>query len=370
MKIDIYRGPGGWDQGASMLGVTDIDGIDNDPNAHATAIAAGHGGQLADITTLDPRNYLGEPIELELASPPCPGFSIAGKGDGRKDLELLLKAVADLGRGIDPAAVLGMVRAWQRDERSALVLEPLHWALILHPRAIAFEQVPAVLPVWEVCATVLREQGYNVWSGMVYAEQHGVPQTRKRAVLLASLDRPVERPTATHSKYYINDPQKLDDDVEKWISMAEALGWGMTHRPSMTVTGGGIASGGAEPFGNAARKGIMREAEAGRFRVRTSMGTPKVDGRNGTHELDPFNRPAHTVTTKSGEWRVVPGDLRITVQEAALLQTFPADYPWSGGLGQRYQQIGNAVPPLLAAHLIASLGVGTLPAANQLTNAA
>ena len=42
------------------------------------------------------------------------------------------------------------------------------------------------------------------------------------------------------------------------------------------------------------------------WRVRTSMGTPKVDGRNGSHELDPFTRPAHTVTTKAGEWTVTP----------------------------------------------------------------
>jgi len=39
--------------------------------------------------------------------------------------------------------------------------------------------------------------------------------------------------------------------------------------------------------------------------VRTSMGEPKRDGRNGTHELNPFERPAHTVTTKVGEWLVL-----------------------------------------------------------------
>ncbi|CAO0832362.1 DNA (cytosine-5-)-methyltransferase OS=Streptomyces microflavus OX=1919 GN=Smic_08740 PE=3 SV=1 [Streptomyces microflavus] len=41
-----------------------------------------------------------------------------------------------------------------------------------------------------------------------------------------------------------------------------------------------------------------------------------------------------------------------------LLQTFPADYPWAGNKGQQFSQIGNAVPPLLAGHLLAPhLGV-------------
>jgi DNA (cytosine-5)-methyltransferase 1 len=328
MILDLFRGPGGWCTGLRMLGITDVHGIDNDEHAHATAIAAGHTGELADITTLDPRDYIGELISGQIGSAPCPGFSPAGLGEGRKDLPLLLTAVSDLGRGIDPATVLGMVRAWQHDERSALTLEPLHWALTLRPSWIALEQVRPVLPIWDAYAAVLRDQGYNVWTGIVHAEQYGVPQTRRRAVLLASLNRTVGRPAPTHSTFHQGDRDLIDPGTQPWVSMADSIGWGMTHRPAMTVTGGGIAKGGPEPFGNAARKGILRERNAGRW----------ID---------------HNKTT------------RITVEEAALLQTFPADYPWHGGLGQQFQAIGNAVPPLLAAHLIAELGVGTLPTTNN-----
>ncbi|WP_143684316.1 DNA cytosine methyltransferase, partial [Streptomyces diastatochromogenes] len=45
--------------------------------------------------------------------------------------------------------------------------------------------------------------------------------------------------------------------------------------------------------------------------------------------------------------------IRITAREAGILQSFPADYPWQGNKGQQFSQIGNAVPPLLAAHLLA-----------------
>ena len=58
----------------------------------------------------------------------------------------------------------------------------------------------------------------------------------------------------------------------------------------------------------------------------------------------------------------VPDPIRITAQEAGLLQTFPADYPWAGNKGQQFSQIGNAVPPLLAGHLLAPhLGVHLNP---------
>ncbi len=49
----------------------------------------------------------------------------------------------------------------------------------------------------------------------------------------------------------------------------------------------------------------------------------------------------------------VPDPIRITAAEAGVLQTFPADYPWQGNKGQIFSQVGNAVPPRLAAHLLA-----------------
>lgn len=203
--------------------------------------------------------HLAENLDFDTlwASPPCQTFSMAGKGAGRKALDDVLLTLEER-KYID----MQVLRDWALslgDERIGLVLSPLHYIHRFRPRYVALEQVPTVLPVWEGYARHMREMGYSVWTGYLYAEQYGVPQTRKRAYLIAKLDPGwvAAPPTPTHSRYYSHDPAKLDQGVQKWVSMAEALGH-LVDRPSPTVTGGGAMTGGWEPFGRMGREAIRR----------------------------------------------------------------------------------------------------------------
>ena len=132
---------------------------------------------------LDPTAFA--PLWGLIASPPCQAWSIAGKRLGRQDRPEVIACARELAAGVDSRE--RRLRACA-DERSLLTVEPLRWALALRPRWIALEQVPAVLGLWELFAELLVRHGYHCATGILSAERFGVPQVRKRAFLIASLD--------------------------------------------------------------------------------------------------------------------------------------------------------------------------------------
>ncbi|MEU0784711.1 DNA cytosine methyltransferase [Streptomyces sp. NPDC006173] len=329
--VDLFAGPGGWSEGLRMLGLCDT-GIEIDPAACATRTAAGHQTIRADVA-----DYPTEPLHGKVnglvGSAPCQPFSVAGHRGGADDIDLCHQGLDDLARGRDTRAVL---RAACTDPRSLLVVEPLRYALAVRPEWIALEQVPAAAPLFVHTGSILHTIGYSVWSGVLNAADYGVPQTRRRAFLLASRSRCASPPEPTHAKD--PGPETLfGPALSPWVTMAEALGWGYIQRPAPTVTGGGTRTGGAEPFGNASRK-AMRAAMENPGHWAWKRPAPTVSGTVG-----------HVGGKQSG------GHLNLQPDEGAVLQSFRCGYPFQGNKGQRSLQIGNAVPPLLAAAALQSL---------------
>lgn len=360
--IETFAGPGGWSEGARLLSIDSGTGLEIDSDACATARAAGHKREQLDVTKTDPRDYRG--AYGSISSPVCKGFSNAGNGKGNLDRPRLLRAVELIDEGYSPDAVIERFDERSHDKYSRLALEPLRWALSIRPRWLAWEQVPAVLPLWEACAQVLRKRGWYIWTGVLRAEQYGVPQTRKRAVLIASTAHEVRQPPHTHSAYHLRAPDRLDSGVLPWVSIAEALGWDADTADALSLrsnfsVGSSAANTATErgrSFRSADTPSISLTGKPGHWVYRSST-MPNATHRPGDR---PGDRPAPTIAfgndANSARWVPLDGGLvgaRVSVREAAALQSFRGDYPWQGSKTSQYQQVANAVPPVLAAHILA-----------------
>lgn len=349
--LDLFAGAGGWDLAAKRLGIH-ADGVEIMPAALETRVAAGLHTVGHDVWNYDLN--VGCDYDGLIASPPCQTFSLAGKGKGREALDDVIAGV----RNGEWHTLDGLREYGEqlKDERTALVLAPLHYIDRMAPEWVTLEQVPTVLPVWEAYAEHLRATGYSVWVGNLQAEQYGVPQTRKRAFLLASRTREVGMPEPTHSRYYPRNPEKLDPGVKKWVSMAEALGWGEDGlMVSNYGTGGDARKRGVRLFTDPAPT-VTAKIDRNRLYIAEGSGYIEARGESDDRPDWCYRRPSTTIVGSfKPERQNAPDSVRVTVQEAGVLQSFPADYPWKGAKGKQFLQCGNAVPPLLAEAVLSAV---------------
>lgn len=333
--VSLYSGAGGLDLGFIAAGFTPVFANDINADAMKTYSAAMEAiskktgrslnhrvvtGDIREVETLPKRGS----AELVIGGPPCQGFSVAGK--------------------MDP-----------NDPRSRHVFDFLAMVERVQPKAFVMENVKALAKNkrWANTIAEIRKKaeeiGYKTNLEVLNSANYGVPQTRERMFLVGIKDHDIE--------YEYPKPT-----VTKWVSVAEALrelpplgepGNEQICKAKVTTAKSPVLR--SSPFAGMLFNGQGRPMDMDKPAptLPASMGgnrTPIVDQETLMLGTRQWVEEYHASLQNSG--RVtdnVPDRLRrISVQEAAAIQTFPKDMPWYGSQCSRYRQIGNAVPPKMA----------------------
>ncbi|EBL1852657.1 DNA cytosine methyltransferase, partial [Salmonella enterica] len=239
------------------------------------------------------------------------------------------------------------------DERISLLDETHRFVSTLLPEYIMLENVPGIQKIdgskespFTRFIALLDKLGYEYVYFVANAEKYGVPQRRKRFVLLASILGPISIPEPTHD--IENSPVKTVRDFIKNYPRLE--------------------SGEVDKYDELHRAAMLNELNLKRIKNTPEGGDrrnwPKelinechkdYSGHTDTYGRMSWDKPAPTLTTKCNSYsngRFGHPDITqhraISIREASRLQTFPADYIFKGAFNSMAKQIGNAVPCELA----------------------
>jgi DNA (cytosine-5)-methyltransferase 1 len=226
------------------------------------------------------------------------------------------------------------------------------------PGYLVVENVPGILSNRNASVVngfrgLLHELGYSFEDGVVDVKNYGVPQKRRRYLLIATrLAGHLALPRTFETEKGTNVRDHIGDETE--FPRLEA-----GHRddsPSMH-----IVSGLSELNLRRIRKTTKDGGTRHDWAKDPELQIPAYEGQDDGYFPDVYGRmkwdePAPTITTKfnslsNGRFGHPEQDRAISLREGATLQTFPTDFVFHGGLQGIARQIGNAVPPLLAKAL-------------------
>jgi DNA (cytosine-5)-methyltransferase 1 len=346
--IDLFSGAGGFTRGLIDTGRFEPV-FANDFNKWAVETYNSNfgnhcvGGDINEF--LDSSSSELPKADVVIGGPPCQGFSLLNKkrvGDPRKQL-------------------------WRAYMEVVQKVRPLAFVMENVPELLASEEYQEVL-------RMAHGMGYQTEAAVLNAADYGLPQRRRRAIIMATRFVKPKLPAATHF-----NPKKGADPFNNgllpWESVRRAIG-------DLPV-----------PVGIEARVGIVEppmDLHFGRSPLASSVQrykcvpeggnrldlqkkrpdlTPQCWLRKGSGGTDLFgrlwwDRPAFTIRTEffkpeKGRYLHPSQHRPITHREAARLQSFPDDFIFQGTKIEIARQIGNAVPPLLA-HRIGEALAATL----------
>lgn len=311
--IDLFAGAGGLSLGLQMAGIEIVAAVEADQ--HCASTLALHLPYASiyddDIRHVDLSIYRRK-VELVIGGPPCQPFSSGGlrasSSDARDMMPYFLKAIEEI-------------------QPQAFLMENVR-GLIVGQRSYYFNSL----------IIEFQNLGYQVNWKVLNAADYGVPQKRLRLFMVGMKEKSFVFPEPTHGK-----DKKSPHVAVKKVLPQEQIGKSNTakityaKRPDLRPSPyhGQLFNGGGRP-------------------INLEEPSPTIlasAGGNKTHFIDKLNLvpPYHSYLLNGGEPKtgVLPGARRLTVEESALIQTFPKDTIFTGPRTSQYTQVGNAVPPRL-----------------------
>ena len=347
--VSLYSGCGGIDLGFARAAMRPAWANDIDPFAvetynripkvedpgwrEAAEMFEGHTAVAGDVRELG--RDLGEgAADLVVGGPPCQGFSVAGR--------------------MDPY-----------DPRSRHVFNFLGVVAKVRPRAFVMENVAALARnqrwadvIGQLAATAAAD--YDTRLIVLNASHWGVPQARER-MFLVGLPKGTGQ-IAMPSAPTMSSPPSVGDVLRK-LPPAGQAGNEQLCTAKITMAKKPVLR--LSPFAGMLFNGQGRPVDLNRPAptLPATMGgnrTPIIDLDQLEHRKTPWVIGYHKRlwTERKPPIPHLPPEARmrrLTVEEAAAIQTFPTDMDWCGPQSARFRQVGNAVPPVLAWHVAAAV---------------
>lgn len=327
--IDFFCGAGGLTHGLIKAGIQVLAGVDIDSRLRETYEKNNHPSKficadINDLSIISLRNQIGigdDELVLYAACSPCQPFSTLNHMKGK-------------------------------DERKSLILSFANLVKVSPPDFILVENVPGLnnsygKEIYSQFICMLKECGFNYFdSGLIDAQFFGVPQVRRRFILLASRHGEIKLPKPNKNnvrtvREHIGDLHPIEDG-ETYERIANH-----TSR-KLPVHIKNIAK--AVPKNGGSRQEIKDKSILLSCHQRNPKAHKDVFGRMN------WDKPAPTLTCRCtdvycGRFTHPEQDRGLSLREAACLQTFPRNYTFFGNFAHVSRQIGNAVPVKLATKL-------------------
>lgn len=345
--ISLFSGAMGLDLGLEGAGLDIALALECDPVAIATIhrnrpslpVVERPIEQVSSSEVMEAANLAPRQAFAVVGGPSCQVFSTAGQRKSLADpRSLVFEHFVRVVRDAQPEFfvlenVSGLLSAAVRHR-------PLKQRGPGHPPLAEDEQLGSA---FRVIAETLRGLGYYCLFDVLNAADFGVPQTRRRLVIIGSRDgRDIQIPGATHQA---GGAARLPE----WITLGEALEGFEEENPEYYR------------FCPSKERYLKLVPEGGNWRQlpdglkSDAMGRAfhSWGGRSGFFRRLSRNRPSPALTTRpDGKATMLchPTQLRpLTVGEYARIQQFPDDWSFEGTVRKKYEQVGNAVPVGLGA---------------------